>query len=130
MFNLYKCYGRVVEEEAGSPVDGHRYSFNQRGLSPSSVTSQQSFNATVSGSGSKTMICFSKHAKCYSIVKGIQAYQSVPYSIQPHVGVMDYLRGEVEGVDLNVDFWAVSCLVEVRERDGDVARVLEESGFL
>ncbi|KAG5440452.1 hypothetical protein PCK2_000480 [Pneumocystis canis] len=80
---------------------------------------------------SKDLINFSKRIKIAEVIREIQQYQSVSYSLQIVPEIQTYLLDCLEGMDNLGDMYDISLGIEPRERDDEkLARLLQESGLL
>ncbi|KAF2667040.1 guanine-nucleotide dissociation stimulator CDC25 [Microthyrium microscopicum] len=77
------------------------------------------------------LINFAKRAKTAEVIRDIQQYQNVPYSLQPVPELQDYITTNMRAASDVAGMYDLSLQVEPREREEDrVARLLSESGFL
>ncbi|KAI2612411.1 ras GEF [Hypoxylon fragiforme] len=77
------------------------------------------------------MINFAKRAKTADVIRDIQQYQNVPYSLQPVPELKDYILSNMQAAGDVHEMYDKSLVVEPREREDEkIVRVLAESGFL
>ncbi|CAN8096899.1 unnamed protein product [Discula destructiva] len=78
-----------------------------------------------------TLINFAKRAKTADVIRDIQQYQNVPYSLQPVAELQDYILSNMQAAGDVHEMYDKSLAVEPREREDEkIVRVLAESGFL
>lgn len=78
-----------------------------------------------------TLINFAKRAKTADVIRDIQQYQNVPYSLQPVTELQDYILSNMQAAGDVHEMYDKSLLIEPREREDEkIVRVLAESGFL
>jgi son of sevenless-like protein len=76
-------------------------------------------------------INFSKRFKTAEVIRDIQQYQLVPYSLQPVDELQSFLLSSVASSPEVGELYELSLYTEPRERDDEkIARLLQESGFL
>ncbi|CAM1502818.1 Fc.00g075940.m01.CDS01 [Cosmosporella sp. VM-42] len=77
------------------------------------------------------LINFAKRAKTAEVIRDIQQYQNVGYSLQPVPELQDYILSNMQAAGDVHEMYDKSLLVEPREREDEkIVRVLAESGFL
>ncbi|KAJ9154848.1 RasGEF domain-containing protein [Pleurostoma richardsiae] len=77
------------------------------------------------------MINFAKRAKTAEVIRDIQQYQNVPYSLQLVPELQDYILSNMQAAGDVHEMYDKSLQVEPREREDEkIVRVLAESGFL
>ncbi|GAB0136318.1 hypothetical protein EsDP_00004623 [Epichloe bromicola] len=77
------------------------------------------------------LINFAKRAKTAEVIRDIQQYQNVGYSLQPVPELQDYILSNMHAAGDVHEMYDKSLLVEPREREDEkIVRVLAESGFL
>lgn len=77
------------------------------------------------------LINISKRRKTADVIRDIQQYQSVPYSLQPVSEIQRYIKSCMDITRDVSEMYNVSLEREPRERDDEkIARLLQESGFL
>jgi son of sevenless-like protein len=77
------------------------------------------------------LINFAKRAKTAEVIRDIQQYQNVGYSLQPVPELQDYILSNMQAAGDVHEMYDKSLQVEPREREDErVVRVLAESGFL
>ncbi|TWU74770.1 hypothetical protein ED733_005959 [Metarhizium rileyi] len=77
------------------------------------------------------LINFAKRAKTAEVIRDIQQYQNVGYSLQPVLELQDYILSNMQAAGDVHEMYDKSLLVEPREREDEkIVRVLAESGFL
>ncbi|KAK2604562.1 hypothetical protein N8I77_007480 [Diaporthe amygdali] len=78
-----------------------------------------------------TLINFAKRAKTADVIRDIQQYQNVPYSLQGVTELQDYILSNMQAAGDVHEMYDKSLLIEPREREDEkIVRVLAESGFL
>ncbi|KAG8165674.1 hypothetical protein KVR01_004226 [Diaporthe batatas] len=78
-----------------------------------------------------TLINFAKRAKTADVIRDIQQYQNVPYSLQPVTELQDYILSNMQAAGDVHEMYDKSLVIEPREREDEkIVRVLAESGFL
>ncbi|EPE35600.1 Ras GEF [Glarea lozoyensis ATCC 20868] len=78
-----------------------------------------------------SLINFAKRAKTAEVIRDIQQYQNVPYSLQPVVELQEYILSNMQAAGDVHEMYEKSLSVEPREREDEkIVRVLAESGFL
>ncbi|KOS18569.1 Cell division control protein 25 [Escovopsis weberi] len=77
------------------------------------------------------LINFAKRAKTAEVIRDIQQYQNVGYSLQPVPELHDYILGNMQAAGDVHEMYDKSLQIEPREREDEkIVRVLAESGFL
>lgn len=77
------------------------------------------------------LINFAKRAKTAEVIRDIQQYQNVPYSLQLVPELQDYILSNMQAAGDVHEMYDKSLQVEPREREDEkIVRVLAESGFL
>jgi len=77
------------------------------------------------------LINFAKRAKTAEVIRDIQQYQNVAYSLQPVPELQDYILSNMSAAGDVHEMYDKSLLIEPREREDEkIVRVLAESGFL
>ncbi|KAG6042003.1 hypothetical protein E4U41_007099 [Claviceps citrina] len=77
------------------------------------------------------LINFAKRAKTAEVIRDIQQYQNVGYSLQPVPELQDYILSNMHAAGDVHEMYDKSLQVEPREREDEkIVRVLAESGFL
>lgn len=77
------------------------------------------------------LINFAKRAKTAEVIRDIQQYQNVGYSLQPVPELQDYILSNMQAAGDVHEMYDKSLQVEPREREDEkIVRVLAESGFL
>ncbi|KAI6361449.1 hypothetical protein MCOR25_006485 [Pyricularia grisea] len=77
------------------------------------------------------LINFAKRAKTAEVIRDIQQYQAVVYSLQPVNELQDYILSNMSAAGDVHEMYDKSLQVEPREREDEkIVRVLAESGFL
>ncbi|KXH38359.1 RasGEF domain-containing protein [Colletotrichum salicis] len=77
------------------------------------------------------LINFAKRAKTAEVIRDIQQYQAVGYSLQPVPELQDYIISNMQAAGDVHEMYDKSLQVEPREREDEkIVRVLAESGFL
>ncbi|KAL2753844.1 hypothetical protein ACRALDRAFT_1064946 [Sodiomyces alcalophilus JCM 7366] len=77
------------------------------------------------------LINFAKRSKTAEVIRDIQQYQAVGYSLQPVPELQDYILINMQGAGDVHEMYDKSLQVEPREREDEkIVRVLAESGFL
>ncbi|KAJ4162443.1 cell division cycle- protein [Fusarium falciforme] len=77
------------------------------------------------------LINFAKRAKTAEVIRDIQQYQNVGYSLQPVPELQDYILNNMQAAGDVHEMYDKSLQVEPREREDEkIVRVLAESGFL
>ena len=78
------------------------------------------------------LINFSKRTKTAEVIRDIQQYQNVPYSLKPVPELQDWVFENMRNAGTSDDdMFAQSLKVEPREREEEkIARLLSELGFL
>ncbi|WPH01930.1 Hypothetical protein R9X50_00478400 [Acrodontium crateriforme] len=79
------------------------------------------------------LINFAKRAKTAEVIRDIQQFQNVPYSLQPVPELQEYIIRNMQSAHEVHEMYDRSLQVEPRERereDEKIARLLSESGFL
>ncbi|KIW33201.1 uncharacterized protein PV07_00071 [Cladophialophora immunda] len=78
------------------------------------------------------LINFAKRTKTAEVIRDIQQYQNVPYSLHPVPELQEWISDNMKNAgDSHDDMFAQSLRVEPREREEEkIARLLSESGFL
>jgi son of sevenless-like protein len=77
------------------------------------------------------LIHFAKRSKAAEVIRDIQQYQNMPYSLQPVPELQEYILTNARSAgDVN-EMYNLSLAIEPREREDEkIARLLSESGFL
>ncbi|CCG84890.1 protein of unknown function [Taphrina deformans PYCC 5710] len=77
------------------------------------------------------LINFSKRQKTADVIRDIQQYQAVPYSLQAVPEIQNYIRSCMDITRDISELYHISLEREPREREDEkIARLLQESGFL
>ncbi|KAK1093927.1 cell division cycle-related protein [Friedmanniomyces endolithicus] len=77
------------------------------------------------------LINFAKRAKTADVIRDIQQYQNVPYSLQAVPELQEYILRNMQSAGDVHEMYERSLQVEPREREDEkIARLLSESGFL
>ncbi|KAL7896090.1 ras guanine nucleotide exchange factor domain-containing protein [Trichoderma sp. SZMC 28014] len=77
------------------------------------------------------LINFAKRAKTAEVIRDIQQYQNVGYSLQPVPELHDYIVSNMQAAGDVHEMYDKSLQIEPREREDEkIVRVLAESGFL
>ncbi|KAK3302508.1 ras guanine nucleotide exchange factor domain-containing protein [Chaetomium strumarium] len=77
------------------------------------------------------LINFAKRAKTAEVIRDIQQYQNVAYSLQPVPELQDYIISNMQAAGDVHEMYDKSLQIEPREREDEkIVRVLAESGFL
>ncbi|KAL2014959.1 hypothetical protein VTK56DRAFT_6723 [Thermocarpiscus australiensis] len=77
------------------------------------------------------LINFAKRAKTAEVIRDIQQYQNVAYSLQPVPELQDYILSNMQAAGDVHEMYDRSLQIEPREREDEkIVRVLAESGFL
>ncbi|AEO68966.1 534c7d71-9a7e-4081-a468-76549fb1a145 [Thermothielavioides terrestris] len=77
------------------------------------------------------LINFAKRAKTAEVIRDIQQYQNVVYSLQPVPELQDYILSNMQAAGDVHEMYDKSLQIEPREREDEkIVRVLAESGFL
>jgi son of sevenless-like protein len=77
------------------------------------------------------LINFAKRAKTAEVIRDIQQYQNVPYSLNPVPDLQEWILEHMRAAGDVHEMYDKSLLVEPREREEEkIARLLSESGFL
>ncbi|EPS39237.1 hypothetical protein H072_7003 [Dactylellina haptotyla CBS 200.50] len=77
------------------------------------------------------LINFAKRSKCADVIREIQQYQLVPYSLQAIDPLQEYILSNMAAAKDVHEMYEVSIKIEPREREDEkIARLLQESGFL
>ncbi|KAL2164097.1 hypothetical protein VTH06DRAFT_3311 [Thermothelomyces fergusii] len=77
------------------------------------------------------LINFAKRAKTAEVIRDIQQYQNVGYSLQPVPELQDYILSNMQAAGDVHEMYDRSLQIEPREREDEkIVRVLAESGFL
>ncbi|KAL2123342.1 hypothetical protein VTJ04DRAFT_3797 [Mycothermus thermophilus] len=77
------------------------------------------------------LINFAKRAKTAEVIRDIQQYQNVAYSLQPVPELQDYILSNMQAAGDVHEMYEKSLQIEPREREDEkIVRVLAESGFL
>ncbi|KAJ4304059.1 cell division cycle- protein [Collariella sp. IMI 366227] len=77
------------------------------------------------------LINFAKRAKTAEVIRDIQQYQNVVYSLQPVPELRDYIISNMQAAGDVHEMYDKSLQIEPREREDEkIVRVLAESGFL
>ncbi|GAO45812.1 ras GEF [Saitoella complicata NRRL Y-17804] len=80
---------------------------------------------------SEHLINFSKRSKTAEVIREIQQYQSVPYSLQPVPELQVFISSNLRESRDVTEMYDLSLNMEPREREDEkIARLLQESGFL
>lgn len=66
-----------------------------------------------------TLINFAKRAKTADVIRDIQQYQNVPYSLQPVSELQDYILSNMQAAGDVHEMYDKSLLVEPREREDE-----------
>ncbi|QIW94978.1 hypothetical protein AMS68_000496 [Peltaster fructicola] len=77
------------------------------------------------------LINFAKRSKTAEVIRDIQQYQNVPYSLQEVPDMQEYITRNMKAAGDVHEMYDRSLVVEPREREDEkIARLLSESGFL
>ncbi|PFH59751.1 hypothetical protein XA68_11932 [Ophiocordyceps unilateralis] len=77
------------------------------------------------------LVNFAKRAKTAEVIRDIQQYQNVGYSLQPVPELQDYILSNMQAAGDVHEMYDKSLQIEPREREDEkIVRVLAESGFL
>ncbi|KAM4055380.1 rasGEF domain-containing protein [Hirsutella rhossiliensis] len=77
------------------------------------------------------LVNFAKRAKTAEVIRDIQQYQNVGYSLQPVAELQDYILSNMQAAGDVHEMYDKSLQIEPREREDEkIVRVLAESGFL
>jgi son of sevenless-like protein len=77
------------------------------------------------------LINFAKRAKTAEVIRDIQQFQNVGYSLQPVPELQDYILTNMQAAGDVHEMYDKSLQIEPREREDEkIVRVLAESGFL
>lgn len=77
------------------------------------------------------LVNFAKRAKTAEVIRDIQQYQNVPYSLQSVPELQEYILTNMQAAGDVHEMYERSLQVEPREREDEkIVRVLAESGFL
>ncbi|KAL1862706.1 hypothetical protein VTK73DRAFT_6675 [Phialemonium thermophilum] len=77
------------------------------------------------------MINFAKRSKTAEVIRDIQQYQNVTYSLQPVPELQEYIISNMQAAGDVHEMYDKSLQIEPREREEEkIVRVLAESGFL
>lgn len=77
------------------------------------------------------LINFAKRTKTAEVIRHIQQYQNVPYSLNPVPELQDWITDNMKNARNVQELYNESLKIEPREREEDkIARLLSESGFL
>lgn len=77
------------------------------------------------------LINFTKRTKTAEVIRDIQQYQNVPYSLSQVPELQDYILEHMKGAGDVHEMYDKSLQVEPREREDEkITRLLSESGFL
>lgn len=77
------------------------------------------------------LINFAKRAKTADVIREIQQYQKMPYSLKPVADLQDYILSNMQAAGDVHEMYDKSLAVEPREREDEkITRLLSESGFL
>lgn len=66
-----------------------------------------------------TAINFAKRAKTADVIRDIQQYQNVPYSLQPVPELQDYILSNMQAAGDVHEMYDKSLLIEPREREDE-----------
>lgn len=66
-----------------------------------------------------TAINFAKRAKTADVIRDIQQYQNVPYSLQPVAELQDYILSNMQAAGDVHEMYDKSLLIEPREREDE-----------
>lgn len=66
-----------------------------------------------------TLINFAKRAKTADVIRDIQQYQNVPYSLQPVTELQDYILSNMQAAGDVHEMYDKSLLIEPREREDE-----------
>lgn len=73
-----------------------------------------------------TLINFAKRAKTADVIRDIQQYQNVPYSLQPVTELQDYILSNMQAAGDVHEMYDKSLLIEPREREDEkIVRYVE-----
>lgn len=77
------------------------------------------------------LINFAKRTKTAEVIRDIQQYQNVPYSLNPVPELQEWISENMRNAADVQEMYNQSLKVEPREREEEkIARLLSESGFL
>ena len=77
------------------------------------------------------LINFTKRIKTAEVIRDIQQYQNVPYTLNPVPELQSWILENMQGAGDVHEMYQRSLEVEPREREEEkIARLLSESGFL
>ena len=77
------------------------------------------------------LINFAKRTKTAEVIRDIQQYQNVPYSLNPVPDLQEWILDNMRAAGDVHEMYEKSLQVEPREREDEkIARLLSESGFL
>ncbi|KAL2438360.1 Cell division control protein 25 [Exophiala dermatitidis] len=77
------------------------------------------------------LINFAKRTKTAEVIRHIQQYQNVPYSLNPVPELQEWITDNMKNARNVQELYNESLKIEPREREEDkIARLLSESGFL
>ena len=77
------------------------------------------------------LINFAKRTKTAAVIRDIQQYQNVPYSLNPVSELQDWISENMRNAGDVQEMYHESLKIEPREREDEkIARLLSESGFL
>ncbi|EXJ78747.1 hypothetical protein A1O1_09149 [Capronia coronata CBS 617.96] len=77
------------------------------------------------------LINFSKRTKTAEVIRDIQQYQNVPYSLNPVPELQEWISDNMKSARNVQELYNESLKIEPREREEEkIARLLSESGFL
>lgn len=77
------------------------------------------------------LINFTKRAKTAEVIRDIQQYQNVPYSLNPVPDLQEWILDNMKQAKDVHDMYNKSLAIEPRENGEEkIARLLSESGFL
>lgn len=77
------------------------------------------------------LINFTKRTKTAEVIRDIQQYQNVPYTLTEVPELREWILDNMRAASDAHEMYAKSLLIEPREREEEkIARLLSESGFL
>ena len=77
------------------------------------------------------LINFTKRAKTAEVIRDIQQYQNVPYSLNPVPDLQEWILDNMRAAGDVHEMYEKSLIIEPREREEEkITRLLSESGFL
>ena len=80
---------------------------------------------------STDLINFTKRTKTAEVIRDIQQYQNVPYTLNPVSDLQEWILDRMRSAADVHEMYEQSLKIEPREREEEkIARLLSESGFL